>query len=288
MQLSFVTSELVSHMSYQALVQLFLIFSNPFLLGAVAIIGLVSDRRNFAPATMLLIFSMILNPFLKSLFMVPLPSDVSPDGYAFPSGHALAVIVFYGWFFWSYRNNLTKFCMLFLMIGVSWALIAAGYHNIFDIIAAWLIGSLVILSYSYLLRNQKIIVAKIAKSRPHYERLLRGETIPSCVLLLISLALLASLGWFYTIKLKSYAAIVLIPLLATLNYYRSANKRELSRGASGSRDESSGEVEERDERRDDRRDDRRGERRDDRRGERRGGERRDDRRGERRDDRRPQ
>jgi len=82
----------------------FLTFSHPIVIVPLLLIGLVGEvvlgqksPCEWRLACLLVLFSMILNVFLKSLFLVPLNPALGKEGFAFPSGHMQVSVVLYGY-----------------------------------------------------------------------------------------------------------------------------------------------------------------------------------------------
>lgn len=133
----------------------FLAFSHSTLILPLIIIGYIwLDRKNFFHATCLLLINVIFNFALKASFKIPLSPTVG-EGFAFPSGHMQATIVFYGWLLKSTPNLIIRGCILTLFIGVAFGLVHFGYHNHFDTIGAIFFGTLLIFVYNYSLQHFK-------------------------------------------------------------------------------------------------------------------------------------
>ncbi len=95
---------------------------------------------------------MIFSLYLKSIWQEPLPAWMSSDTWAFPSGHMLFTVTFYGWMALELRKIWLSFCVGLLMLGVGWALMHFGYHSIRDIGGAIGFGTLILVAYYFLLR----------------------------------------------------------------------------------------------------------------------------------------
>jgi len=97
----------------------------------------------FLNALGLLLFTMVYNHWLKSLWQIPLPTFLNKDGWAFPSGHMHTAFVFMGYIAWTLRKNLSVFItILCLLAGVGFSLVFKRYHSIEDVLAACAFGSL--------------------------------------------------------------------------------------------------------------------------------------------------
>ena len=85
------------------------------------------------------IFTIIYNIFLKELFGIPLKEPLV--GFALPSGHMHFALVFYLHIALFFRKNIwTPAIFMSLIVGLSFALLAKGYHNIIDLFAAIFFG----------------------------------------------------------------------------------------------------------------------------------------------------
>ena len=90
----------MTELDIEPITQILLMACNEIVLVPIIILGFLAiDRKIFGHATILLMFIMILNAFLKSIFQVPLSEHLNIDGYAFPSGHMSSAFTFYGWLF---------------------------------------------------------------------------------------------------------------------------------------------------------------------------------------------
>ena len=106
-------------------------------------------KKEGAHLLFLILFSMILNAALKCYFKVPLKDHMAHlNWYAFPSGHMQMATVFYGALFWRFRDKTPALWFVPLGLGVfGWALIQQNYHDIKDVLAAGLIGLMILFSY---------------------------------------------------------------------------------------------------------------------------------------------
>jgi len=99
---------------------------------------------------------MILNIILKNTFKVPLNPVLNIKGYAFPSGHMIAAVAFYGWFFTNIRHPLLRTVIVIILTGLGFTLIYNGYHYLIDIIGAIIFG-IIVIAFTYSLTKEQII-----------------------------------------------------------------------------------------------------------------------------------
>jgi len=137
----------------------FLAFSHPTLIVPLLIIGFLLEKKGLIKnahqsttiwqyACLLILFSMVFNAFLKSLFLVPLNPAIGKEGFAFPSGHMQVSVAFYGWLFWAYLYRMLRGSILLVLTGVGYGLIQQGYHNFSDVIAAAAVGVLTVYGFA--------------------------------------------------------------------------------------------------------------------------------------------
>lgn len=137
----------------------FLEFSHPTLIVPFLIIGFILEKNGiiknaqqssvfWANACLLILFTMIFNTFLKSLFLVPLNPAIGKEGFAFPSGHMQVSVVFYGWVFWAYAYRGVRGLILLILTGIGYGLIQQGYHDFKDVGAAAAVGLLTVYGFA--------------------------------------------------------------------------------------------------------------------------------------------
>ncbi|MBN8827761.1 MAG: phosphatase PAP2 family protein [Sphingobacteriia bacterium] len=121
----------------------------------IATIGFLAiSKKTFSKAIILILITMPLNAYLKSIFKIPLNPTIGKIGWAFPSGHMQTAFVFWGIIFWEYKNIIIRFFVGALMICIGFALVYLRYHNIIDILGAIGFG-LVELMLFKLITNRK-------------------------------------------------------------------------------------------------------------------------------------
>lgn len=131
----------------------FLIIANQYFIIPVIIVGYFTRWRSaFSKALFILLFTLIFNPFLKSLWQIPLAPHLG-SGFAFPSGHLQATLVFWGWLTIEFKNVWFSLIILFLLMGQALAMVHLGFHNFVDLGGALLFGILTLIFYYYLCRR---------------------------------------------------------------------------------------------------------------------------------------
>lgn len=127
-------------------------FGSPSLYVLVIIIGFLAvNEKIYGKALFLLLFTMIYNYYLKSLWQVPLPPPL--EGWAFPSGHMHSAVVFWGWLAYQYRNFIFSALAALILCLVGYSLVYNGYHYPIDTLGALGFGSLSLIIYAYLNRS---------------------------------------------------------------------------------------------------------------------------------------
>lgn len=120
-----------------------MVTKEPVIIGLFLIGFIFFDRRTFLHALCLLLFTMIYNHWLKSLWQIPLNPALGKQGWAFPSGHMHSSFVFMGFIAWHYRRlKMITIPVILVLTGVGCSLIVKGYHNLIDVLGACAFGSL--------------------------------------------------------------------------------------------------------------------------------------------------
>lgn len=123
-----------------------LIFSQPVTLVIAFLLGtFFLDTKAFSKAFMLMLFTMIYNLYLKSIWQIPL--DPPLEGWAFPSGHMHAAWVFWGWLVCHYKKWSLFATFLVAMSLATFGMIDHGYHHLSDVVGAIGFGSLSLLIF---------------------------------------------------------------------------------------------------------------------------------------------
>lgn len=126
----------------------FLLFTRDYIIFLLSIFGIIFvDRRLFLRTTILILFGLILNIYLKSLFQVPLKPHLGNDWWAFPSGHTQFAATFYGYLAYSYQDKLIKILCFGITVLVACALVYFNFHDWIDVIAAFGVAALLIIMF---------------------------------------------------------------------------------------------------------------------------------------------
>jgi hypothetical protein len=124
-------------------------FAQPFVWVTVAVIGFcLINPKIFGKALLLVLFTMVYNTYLKSIWQVPLPAPL--EGWAFPSGHMHSALVFWGWIAIEYRKTWLSAIVILMMMSLGFGLIHAGHHYPNDVLGAVGFGALSLLIYGLL------------------------------------------------------------------------------------------------------------------------------------------
>jgi len=134
----------------------FLFTTNEFFIISVICIGYFSEKRPaFCRALFIFLLTLILNPYLKSLWQIPLAAHLGKEGYAFPSGHMQSAMVFWGWLAFEFFNIWFFSFAFFLLVGIGLSLIHFGYHSLTDIMGAVFFAVLTLVLYYGIFRLLK-------------------------------------------------------------------------------------------------------------------------------------
>lgn len=141
-----------------------LLFSEPTLMIGVFLFGFFClNDKAYSRAFMLLLFTMIYNYYLKSIWQIPLKPPL--EGWAFPSGHMSAGWVFWGWLTWHYKNKFFTLLFAVMMSLTAYGLNFHGYHEWVDIIGSIGFGTLTLFLFHWLNRipafKQNIFVVNV-------------------------------------------------------------------------------------------------------------------------------
>lgn len=172
------------------LTDFFLFFNHETILVPLIVVGFIVFRRSvFGQAFYLLLFTMIFNSLLKSIFQIPLSPSLGKEGFAFPSGHMQVSFVFYGWLMMGYSSLSLRILLCFLLTGIAWALVHFGYHNWLDVLGALGFGFLTLAGYKIVSHYFVFL-----KKKPH---------LTGIFLLPLAILMLACLHW--TAKVPGHA-----------------------------------------------------------------------------------
>lgn len=127
---------------------------------SLAVVGfLYLDRKTFAFALFILLFTACANPFLKMLWKMPLPPNVGTHTYGFPSGHLQSAFVFWGFLGIRYTNLYWRIFISGFIILYTWVLYIKGYHYPIDLLGAACFGSITLMLYVFILSRSVFIHA---------------------------------------------------------------------------------------------------------------------------------
>lgn len=107
-------------------------------------------------ASLLVLFTMIFNAFLKSLFLIPLNPVLGLKGFAFPSGHMNVAVVLYGWLLLKYPQRICRLIFLLIILSIGFALIHQGYHNFRDVLGAIGFGIITLCAFLKTIKTRPI------------------------------------------------------------------------------------------------------------------------------------
>ncbi len=110
--------------------------SEYFIIALVSVGYLTYQKPIFGRALFLLLFTMILNPFLKDIWQIPLNPALGKTGYSFPSGHMQATTVLWLWLAFDLKKPFFAASSIILLGVVGFSLHHFGYHDWQDISAA--------------------------------------------------------------------------------------------------------------------------------------------------------
>lgn len=137
-----------------------LFFGSGFFMVPLAIVGfLYLDRKTFAFALFILLFTVCINPFLKIIWQMPLPPGAGTHTYGFPSGHLQSALVFWGFLGIRYTNLYWRIFISALIILYTWVLYLKGYHFPIDLLGAACFGCITLILYTFILSRQLFINA---------------------------------------------------------------------------------------------------------------------------------
>ena len=102
-----------------------------------------------------LLFTFLLNALIKGIFQIPRPEVVehlvTVEDWSFPSGHAQAAMVLWGWLAWEFKLRWGFILAGVIILGVGLSRIYLGVHTPLDVLGGWSLGFLTLAGYAYLL-----------------------------------------------------------------------------------------------------------------------------------------
>jgi hypothetical protein len=112
----------------------FLFFSNDIFYAPLLFLGLIGLRRTWiGPVTLLLVWTILFNAYLKNCFQIPMNPEIGKTGFVFPSGHTQWSVVFFGWAFSQCRFLSFRWVFIGIMTGIGWGLVHFHYHSWIDV-----------------------------------------------------------------------------------------------------------------------------------------------------------
>lgn len=130
-----------------------LFFGSPEFVIIVSIIGLYFGERQIFLNTLLIAFmGMTFNAYLKSVFQIPLNPEIGKTGWAYPSGHSMFDVVFWGSLFIQFRKPWVLIVGLCLSILGFFGMVYKHYHGWIEIIGGICSGGLVLVAFYYWLK----------------------------------------------------------------------------------------------------------------------------------------
>jgi hypothetical protein len=139
-------------MGFDFLAGFILYFFNDTFLAPFIIFGFYYlDQKIILKASILMVFTMVINAYLKQVWQIPLNPEIFKSGWAYPSGHTSSNVVFWGAIALQY--NKKKLYLIFSTI-LTFGFISmeyVGYHDWIDIFGGICLGlSILTISYPYL------------------------------------------------------------------------------------------------------------------------------------------
>jgi len=126
----------------------FLAFGREEIMVPLSVCGYIChDRNKWGRIIYIILFSMIVASYLKSIWQIPLAGFLKSDGWAFPSGHMFGACAFYLQISREMQKRWISNTAYVLLLGIAFGLIQQKYHNIHDVLGA--IGFAIILLFCY-------------------------------------------------------------------------------------------------------------------------------------------
>jgi membrane-associated phospholipid phosphatase len=119
---------------------------------AIILIGFWAvKKRETIVFALLVLFSGMLNYWLKGAFSNPRPPETdwlegaSASGYSLPSGHAQSATTFYGWLGIKIKTWWMAIISLALIVLIGLSRVYIGVHWMGDVLLGWAVGAILIL-----------------------------------------------------------------------------------------------------------------------------------------------
>ncbi len=120
----------------------------------------VFNKRIFARLGLILLFSSLLNAYLKDFFQDPRPDPLFQldhavgKSFGFPSGHAQLAVVTWFWLAWEVRKTWVWISSAVLVAGICFSRLYLGVHDLEDVLGGIGIGLLILVIYMFLNRDK--------------------------------------------------------------------------------------------------------------------------------------
>lgn len=125
-----------------------LFFSQPIVLASIVLVGFLNRHEAlFGKTLLILLFTMIYNVYLKSVWQIPLPPPL--EGWAFPSGHMHSAVVFWGALALQLQRRWFSLLVCGMLTMAGYGLVYHGYHYPIDIAGAIGFGTLTLIIYQF-------------------------------------------------------------------------------------------------------------------------------------------
>lgn len=130
----------------ETIAKLGILLGTPTIYASLILLGFIFLKEAmFGRTLLILLFTMIYNVWLKSIWQVPLPQPL--EGWAFPSGHMIAALAAWGWLAVEARQFWFSSLVFLGLCFIAYGILYFVYHTPIDIIGAVGFGSLGLLAY---------------------------------------------------------------------------------------------------------------------------------------------
>lgn len=127
-----------------------LFFGSPEFVILLSILGIYfGERQLFLNTLLIAFFGMLITAYLKSVFQVPLNPEIGKIGWAYPSGHTMFDVIFWGALFIQIRKPWVLFAGLVISIAAFFGMVYKRYHNWEEILGGICSGGLVLVAFYY-------------------------------------------------------------------------------------------------------------------------------------------
>jgi membrane-associated phospholipid phosphatase len=158
------------------------LLSAPGVVATFSVVYWCFNKRIGRGVVYAMLFSMVLNQWLKDLWHIPRPYDpalepvlnaagirehttplllVRDQSAAFPSGHAQGVVVLWGYLAASFRRGWLWLLSLFLILTIAFSRIYVGVHFLQDVIAGLIIGTIWLLVWLFLENRLRLRLSRL-------------------------------------------------------------------------------------------------------------------------------